>query len=177
MRMNPGLNLSQFFHERFINGEAPCGIKDNYVSAKSSGFIDGMSCDFYRFMAVLFRVYRNFNLFPQHLQLFDRCRTVYVAGCQHGILALFLKHKGQFPGCSRLTCALKAYQHDYRKSCGGKGNLCLCSAKERGQFIPDNLDNCLIRFQAAEYFFTQRLFTDIGDELLSHFEINVRFQQ
>ena len=33
------------------------------------------------------------------------------------------------------------------------------------------------QFQAAEYFFTQSLFTDIGDELLSHFEINVRFQQ
>ena len=120
---------------------------------------------------------RDIDLLTEYLQLFDRGRTVHVAGGQQRLTPFFLEHERELTGGRRLTGTLQADKHDDRHAVGAQHQLTADAAQKLGQFIANDFDHRLIRLQTAEYFLTHRFGANVGDKIFSDFEIDVRFQE
>lgn len=92
-------------------------------------------------------------------------------------MAFFLEHQSELAGSRCLTGALQADKHDDRHAGGGQSDLALCPAQKLSQLVFDDLDDRLVRLQAAKDLFPHRLFTDVSDEIFRHLEIDIGFQQ
>ena len=92
-------------------------------------------------------------------------------------MALLLEHKRQLAGGGGLAGPLETHQHNHRHARRGQGDFALGAPQKLRQLIPDDFDDRLVRLQAAEDLLTHGLLTDMGNEILSHLEIDIRLQK
>ena len=175
MRMDLCFDVAKLSHQLFIDREPACGIEDDDITVVCLGGIDRVLRDVDRIHIRRHAVDRDIRLLAQNLELLDRCRTIDVAGCHHRTVAFFLEHQSELAGRRRLAGALQADQHDDRHAGGRQSDLALCPAQKLCQLVFDDLDDRLVRLQAAEDLFPHRLFTDVSDEIFRHLEIDIGF--
>ena len=170
-------DVAKLGHQLFIDRESACGIEDDDITVVCLGCIDRVLRDVDRIHIRRHAVDRDIRLLAQDFELLDRCRTIDVAGCHHRTVAFFLEHQSELAGRRRLAGALQTNKHDDRHAGGRQRDLALCPAQKLCQLVFDDLDDRLVRLQAAEDLFPHRLFTDVSDEIFRHLEIDIGFQQ
>ena len=98
------LDGSDLLHHRLVNGQPARSIHNNCTESFEFGLFNGSLGDFYRIHVPLFGVDRYTNLFANHLELVDGCRTIDVIRYKQWLFPIFgLQEIGQFPGKGGLT--------------------------------------------------------------------------
>ncbi len=111
-------------------------------------------------------------------QLLDRCRSVNVGRNKQGAPLLLLQKAAQFTAGGGFAGPLKADHHQGHRRFGRKiEGIVLTAAHHGDQFVVNNPDNLLAGGQALENFRSNRLDTDIFDEVLDDLEVDVSFQE
>ena len=131
-----------------------------------------------RFVLVTHGKYFHALLFSIDLQLFNRCRTIYITGCKKCFLAFCFQFSCDLCRSRCLTCTLKTNHHDYGKFLArAKCNLgCLRSHEIDHLFVYD-LDDHLSRIQSAHNILTDCAFLYILDKFLNNAEVYIGFKQ
>ena len=119
--------------------------------------------------------YRNIQLFPKHLQLFDSRRTIYVAGCEQRAFALFFQKAPQFPTGSGFTGTLQPYHHDNCWRLWRNRQFALCTAQQLCQLIVNDFYYLLTGSKAFHYFLAYCTAVYIVYKLFYYFIVNVGF--
>ena len=151
-------------------------IDDNDITKMASRIRNGIFRDGNGILAAFFRIDGNIQFASQHLQLFNGGGPVHVTGREQGTLAPADERLRQLGG-GRLAGALQACEHDYRRRPRRNAYAALRTAQQLGQLVADNFDNRLRCVQAAEYFFTDSLFSDLLYKIFRYGKINIRFQK
>ena len=95
---------------------------------------------------------------------------------QHGAVPAFLQPCGQFACGGGFARSLKSGHQDNRRR-RAEPQLGGIAAQDLDQFIVNDLDYLLRRRERRHYFLANRFCLDLVNELLDHFEVDVRLQQ
>ena len=172
------LDLCQFRHHVFINVKASGCIQDHDPVAVLLRMLERRFGNVGRLMAVAHGEHFHTLLLAVNLQLLDRRRTVYVAGHQKRVLALYLILPCQFGSGRRLTSALKARHHDNRDGASRlKRDLRSLGAHQLHQFFVDDLDHHLARIQPVHHILAYGPLLNVLNKILNNLEVDVRRKQ
>jgi hypothetical protein len=117
-------------------------------------------------------------LFAKSHQLLDGGGAVCVGRHQQRPLSLLAQMHRQLGDGGRLAGALKPHQHDHRGRGGGDGYFGLPLPAQHGnQLFIDDLDHLLDGGQAPQQLAAHSPLTQLGDEALDDFEVDVGLQQ
>ena len=121
--------------------------------------------------------YGNVVVFPNYLQLFDRRRTIYVAGYQQRISALLSQLSRQLPAAGGFTGTLQTYHHVNGGRTLCKSQLTLRGAHESDKLFIYNLNHLLSRIQTFQHLCANSPFRNSLDEVFNDFKVYVCLQK
>ena len=113
VRVDGVLQSLNLVHHLLVYCQTTCGIDDYYVVAFCLCLANSVVCDAYNVLVLRFRIYGYAYLLANNLELFDSCRTIYVAGYEQRVLVLFvLEHISKLARESGFTRALQTAHED-----------------------------------------------------------------
>ena len=120
----------------------------------------------------------NADLLGERFELADGGGSVHVCGDEIRSALLLFEHIGHFAAGGGFSRTLEADDHDRD---GGfvseiEGSF-FFGTKQTDHLVVDDLDELLARSQGFHHLGTNGAFADILDELLNHFEIDIRLEQ
>jgi hypothetical protein len=120
-------------------------------------------------------VNRHVDLFRERRELVDGGGAVEVAGDEQRPAAFLFQAVGELGGSRRLARAVQSTDQD----AGGRVEVewLLVAAKQAGEFVVEDFDDLLARFDRLEDFGAERLVLHLGDEILGDAEFDVGFEQ
>ena len=169
-------DVFQLGHERLVDMQPPRRIDDHGVKTVSARMLDRL----FRGLDHALRAaleYLRARLAADHFELIDRRGTIDVARHQKRTLALLFQKHRELAAQRRLARSLQAAHHDDGRQLGRHFQLRVFRAHQSGQFFVDDLDDLLRGIERSQYFLSDRLFRDVGDELLCYFDVDVRLEQ
>ncbi|CAI8697549.1 hypothetical protein EMIT0111MI5_60374 [Burkholderia sp. IT-111MI5] len=181
-RLQRAVQRGDFLHHRLVDAEAAGRVDDQHVMVVALRPVDGRQRDVDGLLVRRRREEVGADLFAHRFQLHDGGRTIHVARHgQHLLLVLLAQQLRELADGRGLARALQAGHQDH----GGRrdreiqlgGLAFVVAADHGGQFLLDHADERLTRRQAADHFFAERLFLDLGDEFADDRQRHVGFQQ
>ena len=171
------LQIRDLIHHLLIDSQTTCGIDDDNGIALLLGLTDSILGDFYHILIAFLRVDVNTNRSTNHLQLFDSCRTIDVAGYQQRLLMMTsLQHVGKLTTESGLTRTLQTRHQDDGRT-AFQLQFCGLTTHQLRQFIMHDLHHQLARLHGCEHIHTHRLLLDRIGKVLGNLIVDVGIQQ
>ena len=177
-RLEHAVQLLDFAHERFVDGQATGGIDQQHVKEVAFGVIQRGARDVGRFLLWCAGKPFGTGLRGHGLELLDGGRAVDVArDGQHFFLALFNQVLGELGGGGGFTSTLQAGHQDHRWRLGRQIDIGHTLAHGGGQFAVDDRHQHLTGRERAHHLFAQGFFFDPGNKVAHHRQGHIGLQQ
>ena len=177
-RVQRGVQVLDFFHQGFVNGQAAGRINQQHVEVVLLGVVERSTRDIQRLLVGRAGEPLGARLLGHSLELLDGGRAVHVArDGQHLFLALFDQVLGQLGCGGGLARALQARHQDDGRGLGGEVDVGDALAHSGGQLAVDDGDQRLPGLERAQHLLAQRLVLHAGDEVAHHGQGHVGLQQ
>ena len=142
------MQLFDFGHQCFINGQAPSRIDKQHVKKMTLGIVNRCACNVCGLLVGRAGEPLGSSLRGDGFKLFDRSRAVDVARhSEHFFPAFFNQVFCKFGGGGRFTCALQTGHQNDRGGLRGQVDVTYSLAHGGGQFLADNAHQHLPRLQ------------------------------
>ena len=165
-------------HHGFVDRQATGGIDEYHVVVVPFGVVKGGGGNVGGFLPRRRGKEVDAGLGRNGLQLLNGRRAVDVAtDRQHLLLLPLLEPLAELGGGGGLARALQAGHQDHRRRLRRQVQARAGAAHQLGQFAMHHADQGLARRQRADHFLAERLFLDLGDEVLDHRQRDVGFEQ
>ena len=178
MYLNGLFNLLQFLHHVLINMKTSGCIQNHDIIIVLLRMFQSCLSNIRR-LVILTHGEHFYSLFlTVDLQLFDRCRAIYITCYQKRLLTFQLKLACKLScGCC-LTSSLKTCHHNYGNRLARlKLNLCSRRSHKLHKLFINDLDNHLSRVQSIHNILTDCSFLNIFNKILNYFKVNVRSEK
>ena len=176
LRLDQALKIDQFLNEILINLQPARGIKDQHIAGLRAGFLHGGAGDLLHILLTLEREHRHIDLLTECLQLIHRRRPIHIRRDEQRLAALFLNQLGELAAGGGFTRTMQANHHDAGGIAAGL-ELGVGIAKQRDQFIVNDLHDLLARLNAGQHLIAEGFLLNASEEFLGHLEVDVRLQQ
>ena len=173
-----GVQGFDFLHQRFVNGQAACGVHQQHVVVLAAGVVQGGAGDVQRLLIGRGREPVGAGLRRHGFELLDGGGAVHVArDGEYFFLALLDQVARQFGRGGGFARALQAGHEDDGGRLRGQVDVAHAFAHGGGQLAIDDAHQRLAGLEAAQHFLAQRFFFHAGDEVAHHGQGHVGFQQ
>ena len=161
MRIGQRLDLAQFGHQSFIDGDPASGIENHHIKALQAGRLKRTLGNLCRRFAVGLGQHPDLGLFTKNTQLFTRCRACHIKRGEHHLLALFrAQAQCQLASGCCLARTLQARHQDDRWWIDRDIQRCCLAAQHIHQNVIDDLDDLLVGANRFQNLDTNRLFAN-----------------
>jgi hypothetical protein len=171
-----GLDRLQFLHQLVVDMQPTRGVDDDRIEALGLGLGQGAGRARDRIHG-LGRVHLDIRFLADNRQLLNRRRATHIGRHHQWVPALPSEPQPQLAARRRFARTLEAQQKDDTRCWRVFRQSALSLAKQRQQFVPDDLDDLLDRRQALEHRLVRRLVPNAIDERLDDLEVDVRLEQ
>ena len=177
-RFEHAVELLDFAHQRFVNGQATSGVDQQHVKVVSFGVVERGARDVGGLLVGRAGEPLGPGLGGHGLELLDGRRAVHVArDGEHLLFALLDQVLGQLGGGGGFTRTLQTGHQDDRRRLGREVDVGHALAHGGGEFSVDDAHQDLARREGAHHLFAQGLGLDAGDEVAHHRQGHVGLKQ
>ena len=177
LRVDGVFDVAYLNHQFFVNRLTSGCIDDDYVVAVCLGELDGVLCHFDRVGGSFFQVAWNAYLLGKYAELFHSCRTEGVAGSQQGFLMFLLcEPEGEFSRHGGFSGTVQTSHEDDGRF-AREVDFGILATHQLSQFVVDNLDHQLTRFNGCENVLTEGFLLHCVGEGLGYFVVYVGFEK